>query len=127
MSSQDVALIWTCPLIAGVASLIRGWNSELDLLKPPVYESIKVGENESKRKQTSESKRQRGYWVVGMVLAGLGIGFALACLFLGALQPTASAAGRMWFLSLALGYSTPIVLRNVDKTVEIALSKINKI
>lgn len=126
LSCQDVALLWTCPFISGVASLIRGWNSELDLLKPPVYDSIDVGAKETKRKQTSESRRQRGYWVMGMWLAGTGIGLALACLFLGAIQPTASAAGRLWFLSLALGYSTPIVLRNIDKKVEKALSKLTE-
>jgi hypothetical protein len=62
---------------------------------------------------------------MGMVLAGFGIGFGIAFLFLGAVQPSASAAGRFWFLSLTLGYSTPIILRNVDKRVERALLKNN--
>ena len=122
-SRQDIALIWSCPFIAGVASLIRGWTAELDLLKPPVYESAPKADMPEKRLQTKDSKRERGYWVMGMWLAGTSIGFALAFLFLGALQPTASAAGRLWFLSLALGYSTPVVLRNVDKKVEKALSQ----
>lgn len=126
LSSQDVALLLTCPTIAGLASLIRGFTSELDLLKPPEYESIGAHEKEPKRKQTSESKRQRLYWVVGMCLAGIAIGFGIAFLFLGAIQPTASAAGRLWFLSLALGYSTPIVLRNIDMRVEKALSRANE-
>ncbi|MFC3203100.1 hypothetical protein ACFOEW_14885 [Alteromonas oceani] len=125
MSMQDEALLWTCPFIAGVASLIRGWTSEIDLLKPPVYESVSNSTIEEKRKQTKESRRQRGYWVMGMWLAGTGIGFGIAFLFLGAIQPTASAAGRLWFLSLVLGYSTPLVLRNIDKKVEKALQKYN--
>ena len=120
---QDVALLWSCPFIAGLASLIRGWVAELDLLKPPVYEAVPKSDMPEKRIQTKDSKRERGYWVMGIWLAGTGIGFAVAFLFLGTLQPTASAAGRLWFLSLALGYSTPVVLRNVDKKVEIALSK----
>ncbi len=62
---------------------------------------------------------------MGMWLAGTGIGFGIAFLFLGAIQPTASAAGRLWFLSLVLGYSTPLVLRNIDKKVEKALQKYN--
>lgn len=126
LSDQDVALLWTCPTIAGIASLIRGWTSELDLLKPPVYESIEAHEQEPKRKQTAESKRQRGYWVMGMCLAGIGIGFGVAFLFLGATQPTASAVGRLWFFSLALGYSTPIVLRNIDARVDRSISKIDE-
>lgn len=125
MSMQDEALLWTCPFIAGIASLIRGWTSEIDLLKPPVYESVSNSATEEKRKQTKESRRQRGYWVMGMWLAGTGIGFGIAFLFLGAIQPTASAAGRLWFLSLVLGYSTPLVLRNIDKKVEKALQKYN--
>lgn len=125
MSMQDQALLWTCPLIAGVASLIRGWTSELDLLKPPVYESVSTSTMEDKRKQTKESLRERGYWIMGMWLAGTGIGIGIAFLFLGAIQPTASAAGRLWFLSLILGYSTPLVLRNIDNKVEKALQKYN--
>ncbi|KGK21434.1 hypothetical protein DC58_16725 [Vibrio navarrensis] len=125
MSMQDQALLWTCPLIAGIASLIRGWTSELDLLKPPVYESVSTSTMEDKRKQTKESVRERGYWTMGMWLAGTGIGIGIAFLFLGAIQPTASAAGRLWFLSLILGYSTPLVLRNIDKKVEKALQKYN--
>ena len=125
MSMQDEALLWTCPLIAGIASLIRGWTSEIDLLKPPVYESVSNLAAEEKRKQTKESIRQRGFWVMGMWLAGTGIGFGVAFLFLGAIQPTASAAGRLWFLSLVLGYSTPVLLRNIDKKVEKALQKYN--
>ncbi|WP_341661163.1 hypothetical protein [Vibrio sp.] len=120
---QDVALLGSCPLIAGLASLIRGWVADLDLLKPPVYESVPKSDTTEKRIQTKDSKRERGYWALGMWFAGTGIGFAVAFLFLGALQPTASAAGRLWFLSLALGYSTPVVLRNVDQKVEKALSK----
>ena len=58
-----------------------------------------------------------------MLLAGTAIGFSVAFLFLGTLQPTASAVGRLCFLSLALGYSTPVVLRNVDQKVEKALFK----
>ena len=126
MSIQDEALLWTCPFIAGVASLVRGWTSEIDLLKPPRYESVSKTTSESNRKQTKESRRERGYWAMGMWLAGTGIGFGIAFLFLGALQPTASAAGRIWFLSLALGYTTPLVLRNIDCKVEKALQNCNR-
>ncbi len=127
MTSQDVALLWTCPVIAGAASLIRGWTSELDLVKPPVYETLTPGTEDRKPKQTADNKRQRSYWVVGMLLAGLGIGFGLALLFLGAIQPTSSAVGRVWLLALALGYSTPIVLKQIDDKVEKALAEVDKI
>ena len=120
---QDVVLLWSCPFIAALASLIRGWTAELNLLKPPVYESVPKSEMQEKRIQTKESKLERGYWIMGMLLAGTAIGFSVAFLFLGTLQPTASAVGRLWFLSLALGYSTPVVLRNVDQKVEKALFK----
>ncbi|WP_156774619.1 hypothetical protein ACN2MM_02465 [Alkalilimnicola ehrlichii MLHE-1] len=127
MTCQDVALLWTCPVIAGAASLVRGWTSELDLVKPPVYETLSPDEEDRKPKQTSENKRQRSYWVVGMLLAGAGIGLGLALLFLGAIQPTSSAVGRVWLLALVLGYSTPIVLKQIDGKVEKAIAEVDKI
>lgn len=127
MTCQDVALLWTCPLLAGAASLIRGWTSELNLVKPPAYEPLTPGAEDREQKQTAENKRQRGYWVVGMLLAGVGIGFGLALLFLGAIQPTSSAVGRVWLLALVLGYSTPIVLKQIDGKVEKALAEADKI
>lgn len=103
MTRQDVALLSTCPVFSGVGSLIRGWTSEISLVKPPEYEAITPEAEDRKPKQTSENKRQRGYWIGGMLLAGLGIGLALALLFLGAIRPTSSAVGRVWLLALVLG------------------------
>ena len=121
LNSQDLAILWTCPLIAGMASLIRGWTSELNLLKPPLHETIETHEQEPKRKQTTESKRQRAYWVAGMCLAGIGIGIGIAFLFLGNIQSTPSSVGLLWFLSLVLGYSTPTVLRYIVAKVKKAI------
>ena len=126
LTNQDVALLWSCPIISGLASLIRGWTCELNLMKPPSYEEFTDKKEGVKKKQTSQSKRERGYWIVGIFLSGISIGFGVSLLFLGAIQPTASGVGRIWFLSLILGYSTPVVLRNIDKKVENALTKSNK-
>jgi len=123
LSAQDLALLWTCPLIAGVASLVRAWTSELNLSRPPEFEFIGRKEREESPRQTIRNKLARAYWVGGMCAAGTAIGFGLALLFLGAIQPTSSAVGRIWFLCLALGYATPVVLRHIDKRVEDSIGK----
>ncbi|MBY8177714.1 hypothetical protein KW520_20155 [Vibrio fluvialis] len=125
LTVQDVALFWTCPFLSTFSALIRAWVSELDLLNPPVFEMVPDGKKEVKSKQTKKSKRERGYWAAGCALGGLAIGFGVACLFLGAIQPTASAIGRVWLLSVIAGYATPIVLRNIDRRVELALKQYN--
>ncbi|WP_422414034.1 MULTISPECIES: hypothetical protein [unclassified Endozoicomonas] len=123
LSNQDLVLLWTCPLIASISSLIRAWTSELDLTKPPAFEAAPVELPEARTKQTKENSRARGYWVGGMFLAGLGIGFGLAFLFLGSIQPTPGAVGRIWFLSLILGFTTPVVLKKIDGKVSKALDE----
>ena len=126
LSAQDIALLWTCTILSTFAALIRAWVSELDLRSPPEFELLPDEKKEVRRKQTRKSKRERGYWAAGCGLGGLAIGFAVACLFLGAIQPTASAIGRVWLLSVIAGYATPIVLRNIDRRVELALKQYNE-
>lgn len=126
LGAQDIALLETCPVIAGFASLIRAWITELDLRKPPPFEQTPTSTSEEKLKQTPDSRKERGYWVMGMLLAGIGVGFGVAFMFLGAVQPQSSAVGRVWFLALILGFSTPTVLEKVERKVSKALDEKSK-
>ncbi|WP_164963281.1 hypothetical protein [Rubrivivax sp. JA1026] len=114
LGAQDIALLETCPVIAGLASLVRAWVTEINLRQPPPIEQIHSDEIEPNSKQTKESVRKRGYWVGGMLLAGVAVGFGVAFMFLGAVQPQSSAIGRVWLLALLLGFSTPTVLEKVE-------------
>ncbi len=115
LGAQDIALLETCPVIAGLASLVRAWVTEINLRQPPPIEHIQSDEVEAAPKQTKESVRKRGYWVDGMLLAGVAVGFGVAFMFLGAVQPQSSAIGRVWLLTLLLGFSTPTVLEKVEQ------------
>lgn len=126
LSAQDIALLWTCPVIAGFASLIRAWIAEIDLRKPPPLELISVSLPDQKLKQTGDNLRKRSYWVGGMFFAGLAVGLGVAFMFLGAIQPQSSAVGRVWLLALLLGFSTPTVLEKVERHVAKALDSKSK-
>ena len=126
LSAQDIALLWTCPVIAGFASLIRAWITELDLRKPPPLELIAASLPDQKLKQTGDNLRKRFYWVGGMFFAGIAVGFGVAFMFLGAIQPQSSAIGRVWLLALLLGFSTPTVLEKVERHVAKALDSKSK-
>jgi len=115
LGSQDIALLETCPVIAGLASLVRGWVTEINLRQPPLIEHIQSDEFEPVPKQTRASVRKRGYWTGGMLLAGVAVGFGVAFMFLGAVQPQSSAIGRVWLIALLLGFSTPKVLEKVEQ------------
>lgn len=59
-----------------------------------------------------------------MAFAGAAIGLCVALLFVGAINETASAVGRVIFLALVFGFSTPYVLESVERKVERSLLKI---
>lgn len=56
-SENDVALLIACAIVGLLGSLIRAWTSELDLTRPPPYESIDADkvEKKSKRMKTGSS------------------------------------------------------------------------
>lgn len=115
LGAQDIALLETCPVIAGLGSLVRTWVTELNLRQPPPIERIPSNEVEPIPKQTKDNVRKRGYWISGMLFAGVAVGFGVAFMFLGAVQPQSSAIGRVWLLALLLGFSTPTVLEKVEQ------------
>lgn len=114
---HDIILLKTCPMISGLASLVRAWTTDINLLRLPPFKQIGTNEIEPALKQTKESFRKRSYWVFGMLLAGIVVGFGLAFIFLGATLPQSSSIGRVWFLALLLGFSTPIVLEKIDQGI----------
>lgn len=117
-SQADIALMQTCSAIAGVASLIRAMVAETDLSRLPEFKRIPIAEEEPKLKQPADNVRERLYSLIVMFCAGAGVGFGVSLLFVGALQPQASSAGRVWLLSLILGFTTPKVLDHVQRRID---------
>lgn len=118
LSDPDEILLYTCPVIACVSSVIRAWIGEINLRKLPPFKKVPVEASDQKFKQTEESKFQRAFAVMGIAFAGALVGFAVACMFLGAIQPTSSAIGRVWLLAIILGVSLPIVINRIDQKAE---------
>lgn len=121
LSSLDMGLLVSCPVLSAVASLIRAMSAETNLERLPEFKQVEKSE-EVKLIQPPDNVRSRSYALFVMLFAGAAVGLGVALLFVGALQPQASAVGRVWFLSLILGFTTPKVLAHVqvhiDKTLK---------
>jgi hypothetical protein len=115
LSAQDVILLYTCPLIACIGSVLRAWIGEINLRQLPSFKRIPVDEPDQKLKQTTESWFERTMAVMGIAFAGSAIGFGVACMFIGAIQPMPSAIGRVWMLALIFGFSLPILAERFDQ------------
>lgn len=120
-SDQDVVLLYSCPLIACLGSVLRAWIGEINLRKLPSFKRIPANEPEQSLKQTKESELERGLAVMCIAFAGMAVGFGVACMFLGSIQPTSNAIGRIWLLALVLGFSLPTVVDRIDQRVAKAL------
>lgn len=116
LSSLDIGLLVSCPVLGAVASLIRAISAETNLERLPEFKQVEKSEK-VELIQPPDNARSRSYAVFVMLLAGAAVGLGVALLFLGALQPQASAVGRVWFLSLILGFTTPKVLAHVQVQV----------
>ena len=115
LSEQDVILLYTCPFIACTASIIRVWLGEINLHRLPSFKRIPIGEPDQKLNPTQGSRYKRTMAVMGIAFAGMAIGFGVACMFIGAIQPMSGAIGRVWLLALILGFSLPILVEHFDQ------------